>query len=279
MNLGATINSASADFVPAFSPDGHWMFFASDRPGGFGRADIWQSYRAGRPRRFRLADADQPRPERQHRRRRQRRRLLRQRRAPAAVLRKRPARAARQRRPLRERPSARRIVGPGDADPGAQQPGHRQSADHPPRRAGDLLLLGSRRRSRGQRSVDVDASHRRRALVDAGQPRRDREQQRQRAPPVPVRGRRGRSSSPRTRPGGLGGADLYMTTRAAKLTVTANDQSQAVRPGEPAADVRDQRLRRRRDRRRSCPGRRRARRRRRRRARPATTRSRARSAR
>ena len=46
MNLGPTINTASAEFVPAFSPDGHWMFFASDRPGGFGGADLYQSYRA-----------------------------------------------------------------------------------------------------------------------------------------------------------------------------------------------------------------------------------------
>ena len=30
----------SADFVPSFSTDGHWMFFASARPGGFGGAPI-----------------------------------------------------------------------------------------------------------------------------------------------------------------------------------------------------------------------------------------------
>src|SRR5438445_4023772 len=35
-NLGATINTAALEFVPAFSRDGHWMFFASTRPGGFG---------------------------------------------------------------------------------------------------------------------------------------------------------------------------------------------------------------------------------------------------
>ena len=45
VNLGSTINSASSDFVPTFSRDGHWMFFASDRPGGFGLADIWASWR------------------------------------------------------------------------------------------------------------------------------------------------------------------------------------------------------------------------------------------
>jgi hypothetical protein len=46
VNLGSTINSTSRDFVPAFSADGHWMFFASDRPGGSGLADIYESYRA-----------------------------------------------------------------------------------------------------------------------------------------------------------------------------------------------------------------------------------------
>lgn len=45
VNLGPTINSASSDFVPTFSRDGHWMFFASDRLGGFGLADIWASWR------------------------------------------------------------------------------------------------------------------------------------------------------------------------------------------------------------------------------------------
>ncbi len=52
VDLGSTINSPSRDFVPAFSSDGHWMYFASDRPGGFEpaagtpTADIYQSYRA-----------------------------------------------------------------------------------------------------------------------------------------------------------------------------------------------------------------------------------------
>jgi Tol biopolymer transport system component len=44
-NLGPTVNSASSEFVPAFSRDGHWMFFGSDRPGGFGLQDIWASWR------------------------------------------------------------------------------------------------------------------------------------------------------------------------------------------------------------------------------------------
>jgi hypothetical protein len=45
VNLGATINTADNDFVPTFSRDGHWMFFASSRPGGFGGQDIWASWR------------------------------------------------------------------------------------------------------------------------------------------------------------------------------------------------------------------------------------------
>jgi hypothetical protein len=45
VNLGATINTAANEFVPAFTPDGHWMFFASDRAGGFGLADIYEAYR------------------------------------------------------------------------------------------------------------------------------------------------------------------------------------------------------------------------------------------
>ena len=46
VNLGATINTGSTEFVPAFSEDGHWMFFASDRTGGSGAQDIYRSYRA-----------------------------------------------------------------------------------------------------------------------------------------------------------------------------------------------------------------------------------------
>ena len=45
MDLGATVNTAATEFVPAFSEDGHWMFFASDRAGGSGGQDIYESYR------------------------------------------------------------------------------------------------------------------------------------------------------------------------------------------------------------------------------------------
>src|SRR5438876_752269 len=44
-NLGPTINTANDDGVPTFSRNGHWMFFGSTRPGGYGGSDIWASYR------------------------------------------------------------------------------------------------------------------------------------------------------------------------------------------------------------------------------------------
>ena len=45
VNLGATINTDAAELVPAFSRDGHWMFFNSDRPGSYGGLDVWASFR------------------------------------------------------------------------------------------------------------------------------------------------------------------------------------------------------------------------------------------
>jgi hypothetical protein len=46
VNLGPTINTAGFERVPAFSRDGHWMFFGSSRPGGVeGSFDIWASWR------------------------------------------------------------------------------------------------------------------------------------------------------------------------------------------------------------------------------------------
>jgi Tol biopolymer transport system component len=44
-NLGPKINSSGDDHSQNFSSDGHWMWFASDRPGGCGELDIWVSYR------------------------------------------------------------------------------------------------------------------------------------------------------------------------------------------------------------------------------------------
>ena len=45
VNLGPTVNTISNEGNPAFSTDGHFMFFQSDRSGGFGSIDIWVSYR------------------------------------------------------------------------------------------------------------------------------------------------------------------------------------------------------------------------------------------
>jgi peptidoglycan-associated lipoprotein len=46
MNLGETINTGANERTPALSRDGHYLFFASDRPGGLGGLDIWVSWRA-----------------------------------------------------------------------------------------------------------------------------------------------------------------------------------------------------------------------------------------
>jgi Tol biopolymer transport system component len=46
VNLGSTINTAFNEGVPSFSRDGHFMYFNSVRPGGFGGNDIWIAWRA-----------------------------------------------------------------------------------------------------------------------------------------------------------------------------------------------------------------------------------------
>ena len=46
VNLGANINSRLGDGSPAFSPDGHLMFFSSARDGSAGGDDIWVTHRA-----------------------------------------------------------------------------------------------------------------------------------------------------------------------------------------------------------------------------------------
>jgi len=46
VNLGPTINSASWDFAPAISKKGLSLYITSNRPGGFGSRDIWVSQRA-----------------------------------------------------------------------------------------------------------------------------------------------------------------------------------------------------------------------------------------
>jgi Tol biopolymer transport system component len=48
MNLGTTINSPFADFGAGLSQDGKSLYFASNRPGGLGLADLWVSQRANK---------------------------------------------------------------------------------------------------------------------------------------------------------------------------------------------------------------------------------------
>ena len=45
VNVGPNINSRLTDGTPAFSPDGHLLFFSSRRAGGQGGEDIWVSRR------------------------------------------------------------------------------------------------------------------------------------------------------------------------------------------------------------------------------------------
>jgi len=45
VNLGSNVNTSLNEGNPAFSRDGHAMFFQSDRPGGLGARDIWVSQR------------------------------------------------------------------------------------------------------------------------------------------------------------------------------------------------------------------------------------------
>jgi len=45
VNLGTNINSSGNDLAPAFSRDGHWLYFHSTGRGGCGGADLFVSYR------------------------------------------------------------------------------------------------------------------------------------------------------------------------------------------------------------------------------------------
>lgn len=46
VNLGAIVNTTATEFSPNLSRDEHWLFFTSNRPGGFTPGiDIWASYR------------------------------------------------------------------------------------------------------------------------------------------------------------------------------------------------------------------------------------------
>lgn len=45
INLGSKVNSSSWDSQPSLSSDGQMLFFVSNRPGGYGRQDIWYSWK------------------------------------------------------------------------------------------------------------------------------------------------------------------------------------------------------------------------------------------
>jgi beta-lactamase regulating signal transducer with metallopeptidase domain len=45
VNLGPTVNSSSWDSTPNISSDGLWLYFCSDRGGGYGSGDIWVTTR------------------------------------------------------------------------------------------------------------------------------------------------------------------------------------------------------------------------------------------
>ncbi len=47
VNAGNIINSEYWDSQPSLSPDGRYLFFASNRPGGFGGIDVWYCERSG----------------------------------------------------------------------------------------------------------------------------------------------------------------------------------------------------------------------------------------
>jgi hypothetical protein len=46
LNLGPHVNTSFNERSPALSRDGHYLFFATTRPGGSGGFDIWVSWRA-----------------------------------------------------------------------------------------------------------------------------------------------------------------------------------------------------------------------------------------
>ncbi len=44
-SLGPKINTSASEHSPMLSPDGHYLYFMSARPGGYGADDIYRSYR------------------------------------------------------------------------------------------------------------------------------------------------------------------------------------------------------------------------------------------
>jgi hypothetical protein len=45
VNIGAPVNTGAMEAVPVLSRDEHWLFFNSNRAGGKGNNDLWASYR------------------------------------------------------------------------------------------------------------------------------------------------------------------------------------------------------------------------------------------
>ena len=149
---------------------------------------------------------------------------------------------------VRERAPGGRDLGPADA-------GCRSSAASSPRRRPTIrhdgleifFYCGIAPGRVGHRPVGRDAGLRRRALVDAGQPRPGREQPASSTlhPYLSADGRTLFFAS--NRPGGSASVDLYMTTRSREADGDGERPEPAVRAGEPAADLRARRVRRRRD--------------------------------
>jgi Tol biopolymer transport system component len=48
VNLGPVINSTYSDARPSISPDSLFLFFDSDRPGGYGHFDLWVARRSAK---------------------------------------------------------------------------------------------------------------------------------------------------------------------------------------------------------------------------------------
>ena len=172
VNLGARRSTRRpTDFVPSFSSDGHWMFFASTRPGGFGGADLYQSYRADIHDDFGWQTPTNLGPNVNTAAAENGNGYFDNGGHPQLLLRQRSA------RPRREQPisylSNRQADGTwGPATLVPELTRHRKSADSAPGRAGDLLLLEPRRRDRrrpisGPRRGPRSTRHGRRRSISA----------------------------------------------------------------------------------------------------------------
>ena len=215
VNLGPTVNSASAETVPAFSRDGHWLFFASDRPGGFGGNDIWASWRPQTHDDFGWQAPINLGAGREHRVRPTPGRLLRERRrrGPAALLHERPAG-----RPRRVDLYMSELQADGSWGPATAIPELNSTAndDRPSIRHDGLEIFFHSNRAGGLGSTDLWVATR--DTVDAPW-----------STPVNLGATVNTSAGDiqpylsadgetlffsSSRPGGFGGGDLYMTTRS-----------------------------------------------------------------